>query len=483
MRYFLYIFLVSLLVVSCQIEDDNAPAPDEAFIKYYGELSSYEASDIEIVYEAGLPVGLVVFGSVVSDFGDKDYYVLRTDLDGNLINSTSFGYSDTLDIDDEPGADDWTGDDVRDRFRADETAGQIQYVTDIGDGSPGYAIVGTSSITINALQVSDWKRLTFGLLSTELEPRTFNRDTLFARSARTADELLDFEGKDVIELSVNPGILVVGSREFDRGGGDSDFDNYFIKVDLVNETIIFEETQGIVGDDEDDQLIRGFEKTNGNLVMIGTSNTPSLLGENGGDNGTNVFYLETDPNGTPFNSAAYGLEDPTNAIFDDFASDAIKSSSGFSIVGTSSTSANQEFGFLINLSNNGVYLSGNSHDSSVYQDHGGTTVASIETRGIGVTQALDNKIIMVGQYPSFSFTDASNVSYARSAEGMFAKFGQGGAHLPAEESFFGLADGNDEIVDAVTLPDGKIVAVANVDFGGGVKLISIIKLNADGSLD
>ena len=66
---------------------------------------------------------------------------------------------------------------------------------------------------------------------------------------------------------------------------------------------------------------------------------------------------------------------------------------------------------------------------------------------------------------------------------MFVKFSQGSAPVAGAESFFGLADGNDTVVDAVTLPDGKIVAVANVDFGGGVKLISIIKLNDDGSLD
>lgn len=52
MRYLIHIMIVSLLVMSCQIEDENAPKPDEAFIKFYGELTSYEASDIEVIYDA-----------------------------------------------------------------------------------------------------------------------------------------------------------------------------------------------------------------------------------------------------------------------------------------------------------------------------------------------------------------------------------------------------------------------------------------------
>ncbi|WP_370090377.1 hypothetical protein [Ekhidna sp.] len=473
MRYLFQIIIASLLIVSCQIEDENAPAPDETYVKYYGELTSYEASDIEIIYDATGEVaeGLIVFGTKLTENGDTDYFILRTDLQGNLVDSISFGYSDTLDI--QPFgspdglADDWTGDGVKDRFRADEFAGQIQPINGFG-----YAIIGSSSITINALGVSDWRWLTFGFLDLDLEPIRFLNDTLLARISDSGDQL-DMVGNDIILLS-SGGFLLAGGQEFDRGGGDTDFDNYFMKLNF-DDGIVFESNQGISGEGEDDILVRVFEKSNGNLVMIGSSNTPSLLGENAGVNGVNVFYLETDENGTPVNSAAYGIDNVNNnVVYNDQVNNAIRLSSGFGIVGTSSTSQNQRFGFIMNLSNNGIYLSGNSHDSSLYN----TESVTLQNTGRGIVQAPDNDLVMLGQYTSF--TSGTN---SRGGEGMFVKFDQASNPVEGAESFFGLSDGNDNIVDAVTLPDGKIVAVANVDFGGGVKLISIIKLNSDGSLD
>ena len=203
-----------------------------------------------------------------------------------------------------------------------------------------------------------------------------------------------------------------------------------------------------------------------------------LEGENGGFNGTNVFFLETDINGTPINSAAYGIDDtrdPTSTtVYNETVNDVIKSASGYSVVGTSNTTGNEQFAFIMNLSNSGVFLNAASHHFSAFNE--GTT--TLQTSGEGITQAIDNKLIMLGQYLSFN---TGNLS--RGGEGMFVKFSQGSVPVEGAESFFGLADGNDSIVDAVTLPDGKIIAVANVDFGGGVKLISIIKLNDDGALD
>ncbi|MEP3042740.1 hypothetical protein [Nonlabens ulvanivorans] len=460
-------------MVSCQIKDDNAPSPDEAFIKYYGELTSYEASDIEIVYNATgeVPESLIVFGTVTTERGDDDYFILQTDLVGNVLASTSFGLSDTLDLDDDGLADDWTGDGVADRFRADEIAGQIQHIPGLG-----YAIIGSSAINISALGVSDWKWLSYGFVDEALQPITTLGDTLlFDLAQNNAGELLDIVGNDIITLPVGEGVLLVGGEEF-GAGGSIHFDNFYTKISL-SDGVVFNQIQGISGAGEDDLLVRAFEKSNGNLVMIGNSNTPSLLGENGGNNGTNVFYLETDPNGTPVNSAAYGLADPANSIvFNEEVNDVIKTTSGFSIVGTSSTSQNQQFAFIMNLSNGGTYLNSNSHDSSAFTVD--IESAPLETIGEGVTQAIDNDLILLGQY--LSFVD-NNLS--RGNEGLFTKFDQASNPVEGEESFFGLSDGDDTIIDAVTLPDGKIVAVANVDFGGGVKLISIIKLNADGSLD
>ena len=277
MKYKHYLYIaIGLLVSACQIEDENAPSPDETYIKYFGDLTSHEASDIEIIYDVTgeTPEGLVVFGTQVSDFGDSEYFILRTDLEGNLLDSVAFGLSDTLDIDEDGFADDWTGDGIPDRFKAEESAGQIHHVRDFGDGTSGFAFIGTSSITINALGVSDWKWLTVGFLDNDLNPITFDEAPLLSLFDASPDELLDFVGNDIIQINTG-GFLLVGGREFDRGGGDSDFDNLFIRFNF-QDGLVFEETQGIRGDDEDDILVRVFQKQNGNLVMIGNSNTPSF---------------------------------------------------------------------------------------------------------------------------------------------------------------------------------------------------------------
>lgn len=447
-------------MVSCQIEDDNAPTPDETFIKYYGELTSYEASDIEILYDATgeIAEGLVVFGSKTSVRGDKDFFVLRTDLQGNLIDSISYGYENQT-------GRDFTGDGNPDTFEADDKASQIQPLP-----GGGFLTIGTSTINENVLNISDYQLLTVAALTNDLALQ--DEDSILVLASEFGNVDLDLVGNDIILLS-DGSFLIAGAVELNRGGGVVDFDNYFLKLN-VNTGVVFENEQGELG--QDDILVRAFEKANGNLVCIGYSNTPSLLGENNGINGTNVYYLELSPNGTPVNFASYGFEDTredNDIVYNEQVNNVIETPWGYSVVGTSNTSQNEELSFVMNLSNNGIYLSGSNHYNSIYNPSGTT----LQTQGFGITRSLNNDIIMVGKYSSFVTETES-----RGGEGMFVRFDQS-AQPSGNESFFGLTDGDDTVVDAVTLPDGKIAAVANVDFGGGVKLISVIKLNADGSLD
>lgn len=468
MRNLILIAIATILVVSCQIEDDNAPAPEEAFVKYFGELASYEAKDIEIVYDATGEVaeGLVVFGVKTSDFGDKDFFVLRTDLDGNLVDSASFGFTNTAERD-------LTGDGNPDILRGEEIASQIQPIPG------GFLTIGTTSLNDPLRDISEWQLLSVGFLDDQLN---LLNDSLLLLNAEAFNVELDIIGNDIIVLA-DGSLLIVGAIEFDRGGGVTDFDNYFLKID-TNGDVSFENDQGVSGDGEDDILVRAFEKTpGGNIVLIGYSNSPSLLGENGGQNGSNVYYLEITPTGTPVNFVAYGLENPdptVTAVYNEQVNNVIRTASGYTVVGTSNTSTNLEYAFVMNLSNNGVYLSGNSFENSAFNtiNDEGLVTNILQSQGFGVTQASNNDIILLGKYLSFTTETLS-----RGGEGMFVKFNEAAIQVDGAESFFGLADGDDSIVDAVTLPDGKIVAVSNVDFGGGVKLISIIKLNDDGLLD
>ncbi len=469
MKYIVQIIIFSSLVLACQIEDEDTPAPDDSFIKYYGELASYKASDIDIIYDDSGEIleGFIIFGTKTSPRGDDDYFILRTAPDGTLMDSTSFGVSDVLDLDDDGVADDWTGDGNPDRFNTHETAGQILPINGVG-----YGFIGSSSVNISALSISDWKGLSFGFLNESLQ---LINDTLFFDLSRNSNgDFLDIIGNDMILLANGEEILLVGGQEYGSGSA-IEFDFFYRKINYAGEDILHYR-RGLTGMDEDDILVRAFEKPNGNLVMIGNSQTISSNGENMGDNGMNVLYLETDSHGTPINSASYGFDDSSNnTVFNEEVNNVIKTSFGYTIVGTSNTSQNQEFAFIMNLSNNGIFLSGNTHNNSVFNTENNV----LQTRGRGVVQTVGNNLILIGEYPSFSTSEISS----RSGEGMFVKFDQAANPIVGTETFFGLSDGNDVLVDAVVLPDGKIVAVGNINFGGGVTLISLIKLNDDGTLE
>ena len=467
MKQTLFYLFIIVVALGCHVEDGDAPSPEEGFIKYYGELTSYEASDIEIVYdETGeVALELVVFGTKRATNGDRDYFVLRTDLDGNPIDSVSFGLNFALD-------EDITGDGEPDEVRTDEIAGQIEQIPGLG-----FVAVGTSVINENILEISDYRVISYFFLNSESPISVLGFDLI---EQDEEEQNLDLIANDIRLLS-NGNLLIVGAKEFDRGGGVTDLDSYFLRLSVEADTTIriFEEYRGVQGDGEDEEIMRAFEKPGGNLVFIGSSNSPSVLGENFGFNGQNVLFLETDANATPINSLTYGFEDNNtdvlSRIYDEQVFGAIESSSGYAIAGTSSTSNNEEFGFLMNLSGNGIFLSGSNHDSSTYN----LDNRVIQNRGLGLTQATGNSLVLLGQY--LSFVEGTNTP--RGGEGMFVGFDKGANPIEGSENFFGLSGGNDQIVDAVTLPDGKIVTVSNIDFGGGVQLISLMKLKADGTFE
>lgn len=475
MKYLVHLITGLLVLTSCQIEDANAPAPTESFTKYYGGLTSYEAKDIEIIYDdTGEQVeGFVVFGTKLSDNGDTDYFVMHTDPSGILLDSVSFGLVGSENEIRGAGADD-------DEFRANESAGQLEIIRPgtidvLPEG--GYMVVGASSVTINLAEetINDWSYLTFALLDHNLDlvpvspdSRLITFGSLYGAFAgmtvRNTD--LDMKANDVIQLASGK-VLIGGAVQSTTGG--INFDNYFMKLDFsLNGTIVeLSRSNGSPGAGQNEEVVRVFEKENGNIVAIGHGRKQSELGENGGATGINVFFAEYNPflTSSSINAPYYGLDNPSNTeTYDDFVTTAVRTPSGYLVGGTSITSVtNSSYGFVMSLSRNGVFLQGNSLPSVDFE--------GIQTRVNGVTQANDNDIVSVGQYPTFA---------GKSGEGMVMRLDQ--SVRSVAESNFGLADGNDAIQDAVTLPDGKIVAVANVDFGGGVRLISIIKLNDTGDL-
>ena len=457
MRNLCLLILASIILNSCQIEDKNAPSPNESFIKYYGQLQGYEAKDVEFLADSS---GFIIFGNVTGEDGTTDYTILRVDENGTLIDDLVFSFDIPLPFD----AD---GNGQMDDFLAgNDDASQVE----VFDG--GFAVIGTTSLNNSSLDILDVQVLTVSLYDDNYVNLL---DTTLAIPAGDLRDGLDLRGNDIIELS-DGGFLIMGSIEIDRGGGVSDLDYFLLKVGTDNAD--FEEIIGIPGDGNDDILVRGFEKANGNIVLIGYSSDPSSLGENNGDNGLNVNFKELTPDGKILNSVSYGLDNPdpdNSTVFDDVVNDAISSSSGYTITGTTTLATDDKYAFFMNLTNSGLFIDGDTLTSSFG--------SNLQSEGFGIVQSADNNYIILGSYTSFNITNEIGQQIARAGESMFMKVDQVGVPVAASEANYGTENGNEEAIDALLLDDGQILVLSNTDFGGGIQLISLIKTDDNGQLE
>ena len=474
MKQFCLFVFVLLSAWACQIEDENAPTPDESFIKHFGELTGYNASDIEFLYDSA---GFIIFAGVTSiEDGRNDYALIKVDQNGTFIDSLNIqlGVPITEDLN-------ANGDFSDDFLQGDDLAASVEVF------SEGFAFAGTTTLNDNNLNIQDVNVAIIGLFDTDFNPLI---DTVFALFAGDPQSGLDYFAADIIRTQ-DGGFLFGGSVEIDRtplqNGGITDFDYQITKFSIDN-GIEFVETIGVEGPQQDDRLVRIFEKNNGNFVLIGYSPDESALGENGGNNGLNVNFTEVNASGKVIHSVSYGLDNPDPAdptVFDEIVHDAIRIPSGFAIVGTSVLSSGESYAFFMNLGRSGSLIAGDTL-SSAYRRNTASDPVSIQTQGLGIVQTLKNDFVILGKYPNFSFdlniNDPSIAPISRAEEAMFMKISPFGMPVPNAENSFGSTNGNDAMIDALLLPDGKIIGLANIDFGGGIQLISLIKLNDTGNL-
>ncbi len=452
MKKLFYIFLAAFLA-SCQIEDDNAPIPEDGFIKYFGVLADQEAKDLEPIWNADSSdiEGFAILGSQQLEGESKEYFVAITDASGNLVNSTTFGYNRPL------GRIDITGDGVPDTLQADDVPARITTLPN------GYAVIGTSTFTIPPVDVVDLSVMSFAFLDRDLNRLA---DTVLVRTNFRPEigqnDESDFIGNDILRLS-DGSILLVGAQE-----SSTDLDFFARRFTLQPFSLIWEETYGLKGGGLDDVFIRGFEKDNGNIALFGYSDD---FGNNG-EGGTNVTFIELNTNGNIVSSNSLGIPDAGALLFDDVLTDVVEKPGGYMAVGTSTVNE-LTYSFFMDIDENGLSARKDTLGSEFVLSN-----VALQTQAFGVTASRSNDFIIVGQYPTFRTDDQS-----RGAEAMFLRINQIGEKVEGFENNYGLGDGNDSAVDAVVLPDGKIVVLATIDFGGGVKMISLIKLNDTGELD
>ena len=468
MKKLLQITALSLLL-SCQIEDKNAPLPADSFIKYYGVLAEQEAKDLEPIVTNGEITGFVILGTQTVEDGTKDYYVAKTDLEGNLVTSNTFGLKRLFRELNFVNQNDSTS--------TEDAAARIETIPG------GYLVVGTSSFSQTApgVNIVDLSFITYAFLDENLQlAATDSVVYQFGTVNVTPPNNIqrDLIGNDIIALS-DGNYLLVGAIEAlsfptDPTSTETDL-NFFIRKFNRSGTIWERSIYGLKGG-LDDVLVRAFELSNGNIALFGYN---EQVGSNG-EGGTNVAFREINQNGNIVNSSSIGIpeEDPTFAL-SDVLSNVIVRPGGYLAVGTTTNTNDETFAFFMNIDDNGISLWKKTLVSAFTS--GGVP---LQTRGLGATATRTNDFVIVGNYPSFR-TDVESINgvASRGQEAMFMRVSQTGEEMEGFETNYGLGDGNDTAVDAITMPDGKIMIAATIDFGGGVKMISLIKLNDTGRLD
>lgn len=440
MRYIQYFVVFTMM--ACQIKDEGIPKPEDAYVKYYGQGVNQRALDLEPIYTAEENPkleGLVIMGTreVVKDENVtvQDFYFIKTDENGGSMTEASHDFSF--------------------QFLPPEDTSQVTLYGTTIEGQVRH--VGSEFIFIGTSRV----------LNENVGSESITYDTTFAVFGRLDSDLnllgkievikKDALGNDLIQTS-NGDLVIAGAVRDNEGG----FFNFFATRLDPSLEILWESTtlNGSI-DEGDDVLLKVFENDNGDFDFFGyTARNGTGNGERGR---SNVYYKRLSAiNGGILSTNTVGTQIGENVEIDDELTDVYKYPGGYIAVGTAFETTENRYAFTIFFNKEGFV---SVPEKLLTED----TVSE----AYAVTQTRFNDFVVVGSLPGF---------VEGNDEAVFFEVDAAGRRI-GDPKNFGLINGNDESVDVITLPDGKIMVLNTADFGGGISLISLIKLNDDGAVD
>ncbi|XOV95304.1 MAG: hypothetical protein ACFHWX_11460 [Bacteroidota bacterium] len=428
MKYNNYIgYLALLLLGACATESEILP--EDVFVKYYGTQDEQHAVDFQV----NVAGEFIIFGTrKTDDETANDFYMLKIDAEGNLISEESYGIEDSL------GA-----------------HNDLSYRIKIID--QGYLFVG-STAQLNDAFIAQERYLYWAHLDENFQ--VVNEVILGANGG-----VGNLEGTDIY-YATDGSVIVTGysdAYESNQSGQPADgTDKMFVGKWDLNGTVQWKKTYGFAG--SNDLAVAVFEKPNSDLIVFGVTDE---IGSNG-EGGTNVVIYQLNQYGTSPSGEVpkYGTDG------DDILNRVIKIAGGYAVVGTSFV-GNVANPFLTILDEEARLVSQNNlifeTDAKLGDPFDGI--------GLGVTRAANNDFVVVGRVLDFE-----DLVTSKNNEMMFIRTDQTGQQIQESVSNFGLVAGNDEAISALTLPNGSIVVLGTSDFGSGVSLITLMKMNADGKI-
>jgi hypothetical protein len=159
--------------------------------------------------------------------------------------------------------------------------------------------------------------------------------------------------------------------------------------------------------------------------------------------------------GVPINGANNG---------DDIMKDAIRTSSGFVISGTSTIGSTVQ-AFVMGISTSGSLIFRRTLISTYL----------IGTTGESLVATRENDLFVVGSYPKFQISDPE--LQIKNDEIMVMRTNPTGIPRPGLEANFGIVSGDDIANVVLRTPTGSLIIGSTVDFGSGQRMLALQKMN------
>jgi len=126
-----------------------------------------------------------------------------------------------------------------------------------------------------------------------------------------------------------------------------------------------------------------------------------------------------------------------------------------------------------------VDLTGASADELIYEDVFPSGGNAVNAGANAVTLTKTNDIFVSGTIRDF--TDAADGDLNKGDQVFVMRTDQDGTAL-SDYRHYGLINGEERAVRALTAPDGSIFLGATYDFGPGVSQFALLKMNVEGDL-
>ncbi len=438
MKYFKFYILISVLVVACTPSNEDSPQPADVFVKYYGT----GVNDVVDLLRVSTTVnGLSEDNFIILASQNDNIFLIRTNKEGNQIGFRLFDFGD-----------DAIYSPKRIKLLPSGELLFVGYRQAVDDG-------GLSSFQ------GIWCKM-------DLDFNITTAPTLDTLGVKISDFKIreDLIATDIIQTTETDGVEKVAILGHTRIKIDTlrnkgtDFEMYVSKIDY-NDSTYWEKEHGF---SRDETSLAIFENPDRSLMIIGSTVT---LAE-----GENVFVVQTNELGTSDKGSLDVGVEGANVLANDIPRKVIKTSSGYSIVGSTTAGANNaSVGFHISVSQGGSLVDNSSF--ILETDYG------LACQILTGTRTVDNDLMVLGSIPQFTLTNAlGENTESKQEEILLMRVNPLSGHIAGFDQHYGTSNGDDRAKAAITLPDGDILVAANIEFGAAVTLVGLMRLNRSGEL-